>query len=291
MDILQKLGFDSHDRVAIVHVDDIGMSHPANVGGVRALDGAATCASIMMPCPGFAEIVEIADRRPELDLGVHLTMNSEFPDFRWGPARDDVPTLCREDGTMWQTARETISHADPEEVSREIRVQIEAVLDAGVDATHIDCHMGTLLDKKFFADYLQTGIEYNLPVLMPRLISAGLNDEHGIRLSEDYPAQLEDMEARGFPIIDFIEGQTPWYNPFTAEAHHLRRLESIPEGLTYFILHAAEGSEELRAFAPDWLQRHEEHRLFSDGTIDRGMDAAGIKRVGMRELRDQLRAG
>lgn len=289
MDMMQKLGFDSHDRVAIVHVDDIGMSHAANVGGVRALDGAATCASIMTPCPGFAEIVEIAGQRPELDLGVHLTMNSEFPDFRWGPVRDDVASLCRPDGSMWPTTRETIANADPEEVSREIRAQIEAVLDAGVDATHIDSHMGTLLDKKFFADYLQIGIEYNLPVLSPRSVSAGLLEEHGIRLPEDYAALVDDMEARGFPIIDFIEGQTPWYNPFTAEAHHLRRLDSVPEGLTYFILHAAEGSEELRAFAPDWLQRHEEHRLFSDGTIDRAMDEAGIKRIGMRELRDQLR--
>ena len=289
MDLMQKLGFDPHDRVAIVHVDDIGMSHPANVGAVRALDGAATCASIMMPCPGFAEIVEIARQRQELDLGVHLTVNSEFPGFRWGPARDDVPSLCRDDGSMWSTTRETVANADPDEVAREIRSQIEAVLEAGVDATHIDCHMGTLIDRKFFADYLQTGIEYNLPVLMARSISAGLLDEHGIRLPKDYQAQVDDMEERGFAVVDYIEGQTPWYNPFTAEAHHLRRIESGPDGLTYFILHAAEGSDELRTFAPDWLQRHEEHRLFSDGTIERGMDAAGIKRIGMRELRDQMR--
>ncbi len=290
MDMLNALGFGPEDRVAVVHVDDIGMSHPANVGGVRALDGAATCASIMMPCSGFEEITAIARRRPELDLGIHLTMNSEFPDFRWGPTRDDVPSLCRADGTLWETARETIANADPDEVAREITTQIEAVLAAGVDATHIDNHMGTLSDRKFFDIYIQSGIDYNLPVLMPRKISPGLLAEHGIGLSPDYDARLNEMEERGFPIFDYIEGQTPWYNPFTAEDHHRNRLRTVPEGLTYFILHAAEGSDELQAFAPDWLQRHEEHRLFSDGTMERAMDDAGIKRVGMREIRDQMRS-
>ena len=92
MKMQQALGFDSADRVAVVHVDDIGMSHPANVGGVRALEGAATCASIMMPCPGFEEIAAIARQRPELDLGIHLTVNSEFPDFRFGPSPRKSPT-------------------------------------------------------------------------------------------------------------------------------------------------------------------------------------------------------
>lgn len=290
MDMLQALGFDPGDRVAVVHVDDIGMCHPANVGGVRALDGAATCASIMMPCPGFEEIAAIARERPELDLGIHLTMNSEFPDFRWGPARDDVPSLCRPDGTLWQTTRETIANADPDEVKKELNAQIEAVLESGVDATHIDSHMGTLIDRKFFDIYIQTGIDYNLPVLMSRGISPGLLAEHGIGLGLDYDARLDEMEKRGFPVFDFLEGQSPWYNPFTAEHHHRNRLKSVPEGLTYFILHAAEGSDELQAFAPDWLQRHEEHRLFSDGTMERAMDEAGIKRIGMREIRDRMRS-
>lgn len=290
MDMLQALGFSPGDRVAVVHVDDIGMCHPANVGGVRALDGTATCASIMMPCPGFEEIAAIARKRPELDLGIHLTMNSEFPDFRWGPARDDVPSLCRADGTLWQTTRETIANADPDEVARELKAQIESVLEAGVDATHIDSHMGTLVDAKFFEVYIQTGIDYNLPVLMTRGISPGLLAEHGVDLGPDYDARLDEMENRGFPIFDYIEGQSPWYNPFTAERHHRNRLKSVPEGLTYFILHAAEGSDELRAFAPDWLQRHEEHRLFSDGTMERAMDEAGIKRIGMREIRDRMRS-
>ena len=254
------------------------------------MDGAATCASIMMPCPGFEEIAEIARRRPELDLGIHLTRNCEYPDFRWGPARDDVPSLCRPDGTMWQTTRETIAKADPDEVAREIKTQIEAVLEAGVDATHIDAHMGTLVDKKFFEIYVQSGIDYDLPVLMPRGVSPGLLAEHGIRLSADYDARLDEMEERGFAVFDYIEAQSPWYNPFTAEDHHKNRLQTVPAGLTYFILHAAEGSEELQAFAPDWLQRHEEHRLFSDGTMERAMDEAGIKRIGMREIRDRMRS-
>ena len=64
MSILQRLGFGADERVVVVHVDDLGMSRAANAGGVRALDGAATCGSIMVPCPGFDEIARIARGRP-----------------------------------------------------------------------------------------------------------------------------------------------------------------------------------------------------------------------------------
>ena len=291
MNVLRAMNFAPTDRVIVVHVDDLGMSHPANIGGVQALDGAATCGSVMMPCPGFDEIAHIANDRPELDLGVHLTMNCEFPGFRWGPACDDVPSLCRPDGTLLQTARETVANAKLDEIAREIRTQIDGVLDAGIDATHIDTHMGTLFDRRFFQLYLQAGLDYNLPISLPQKISPGLLAEHGLRLPEGYDAQLAHMRGRGFPVFDYIEGQTPWYNPFTAEFHQRARLQTIPEGLTYFVIHAAEGSDDLKAFAPDWLQRHEEYRLFSDGTMEGAMDDAGIKRIGMRELREYVRRG
>ncbi|MGH7291346.1 MAG: ChbG/HpnK family deacetylase, partial [Myxococcota bacterium] len=166
MSLLTELGYTPEERVVVVHVDDLGMSRAANAGGVRALEATATCGSVMAPCPGFDEMAGIARERPELDLGVHLTLNCEYEGHRWGPVRSDVPSLVAPDGGMWRTTRETIEHALVEEVDRELRAQIHRALDAGIDVTHIDSHMGTVFDLKFVDVYFRLAAEFKLPAFI-----------------------------------------------------------------------------------------------------------------------------
>ena len=84
--LANQLGFAADERVAIIHCDDIGMCSASNAGAFEALQrGPATCGSVMVPCPGFAEAAELSRALPGLDLGVHLTLNAEWPRYRWGP--------------------------------------------------------------------------------------------------------------------------------------------------------------------------------------------------------------
>ena len=103
------LGHDPSDRLVVVHVDDIGMSAAANRGALRALAGAATCGSVMVPCPGFDEIAEVARQRKDLDLGVHLTLNAEYESYRWGPVHDGAKSLVSGDGGMWRSSEDTVA--------------------------------------------------------------------------------------------------------------------------------------------------------------------------------------
>ena len=160
LSVLERLGFGADERVVVVHVDDLGMSRAANAGGLRAMDSTATCASIMVPCPGFEEIAEIARARPELDLGVHLTLNCEYEGYRWGPVCPDARSLMARDGGMWLTSRETVEHATPEDVERELRAQLDEALAAGIDVTHVDSHMGTVFDLRFVDVYFRIAREY-----------------------------------------------------------------------------------------------------------------------------------
>ena len=108
--LAEQLGFARDARVAIIHCDDIGMCEAANRGAFEALEsGPATCGSLMVPCPAFDAAAAIARSRPELDLGVHLTLNAEFANHRWGPVlgADAVPSLVDADGPretamMWR---------------------------------------------------------------------------------------------------------------------------------------------------------------------------------------------
>ena len=110
MSVNQALGYGPEERVVVVHVDDIGMSEAANAGALQALEGAATCGSVMVPCPAFEAAAELASARPDLDLGVHLTLNAEYETYRWNPVIGPGNSLCAPYGGMWRSLDETVEH-------------------------------------------------------------------------------------------------------------------------------------------------------------------------------------
>jgi hypothetical protein len=285
----ERLGLGAQVRAVVVHVDDVGMSRAANAGALRAFEGAATCGSVMVPCPGFDEIARIARARRDLDLGVHLTLNAEYEVFRWGPVRDDVPGLVSPDGGMWRTTAESVAHASPDEVMRELCAQIDRALDAGIDVTHLDSHMGTVMDAKFIDVYVELARAYRLPLFVPR-ISRAVLDRPGVRERVGKFLQiLEDVEASGFPVFDHFDADSLSFAPGTGHAHNSRRLDRLGPGLSYLITHCAEGGPELESITHDWRQRDEEHRIYSDGTMAREIEAREMRPLGMRALRDLVR--
>ena len=289
MSAVERLGFDPGECVVVVHVDDIGMSRGANAGALRALDGAATCGSIMVPCPAFQEIAEIARERHELDLGIHLTLNAEYETHRWAPLRDDVPGLVSPDGGMWRTTAEVIEKAGPEEVERELRAQIDRALEAGVDVTHLDSHMGTVLAPKFVDVYAGLAREYRLPLFMPRVDRATLRRVGFESGEKRYLEIVAELEALGFPLFDQFDADSLSFGAGSGREHNARRLDGFGPGLAYLITHCALGDAELEGITGDWRQRDEEHRIYSDDTMRREIEARGIRTIGMRPLRDLLR--
>ena len=169
--LAERLGFAATERIAIVHADDIGMCHAANLGAFDALEnGVVSCGSIMVPCPWFREAADLAAANPAFDLGVHLTLNSEWPGYRWGPVagRDRVPSLLDAQGYLPRTTVEVVRSARPDEVEIELRAQIEAALAAGIDVTHLDSHMGTVFFPPFVPIYAKLASEYRLPAMAVR---------------------------------------------------------------------------------------------------------------------------
>ncbi len=273
MDTVERLGFAAGTTVAVVHADDIGMSHAANVGAFAALEaGPATCGSVMMPCPWSTEAAEMARARPDVDLGVHLTLNSEFDGYRWGPVagRTAVPSLVDDAGHLLHTSRETVKYGSVDDVRTELRAQIDAALAAGIDVTHLDSHMGTVFHPKFFDAYLELGRAYQLPLFLPSVPE--------IRPDPDELVVFDGFDADS---LGFEQGE--------GDTHNVRRISELAPGLNYLICHPAQGGDELSAITETAHQRDFERQFYGGDAGRTALAAAGVETIGMYPLRELLR--
>ena len=161
----EKLGYPASAKLLIIHADDLGMAHSVNRATLEALEkGWVTSASVMVPCSWFPEVVRWAKAHPQADLGIHLTLDSEWTSFRWRPVSgsDQVPSLLDSDGYLLLDPE--LLHGTLPEIEREVRAQIERARAAGLPITHLDSHMLALTSKPdYFRLYLQLGTITKFP--------------------------------------------------------------------------------------------------------------------------------
>lgn len=167
----EKLGWPKGAKVIIFHVDDAGMSYSSNQGAIKSIEnGIATSCSIMMPCPWAASFTKYAVKNPKMDAGLHLTLTSEWQEYRWPPLGGikHSPGLVDDEGCMWHDVESVVKNADANIVEQEIRAQVERALKMGLKPSHMDSHMGTLFaHPPFLERYIKVGIEYGIPVMFP----------------------------------------------------------------------------------------------------------------------------
>src|SRR5256886_1113783 len=145
--IAERLGYPAGAKLLILHADDLGAAHSIDAASFDALDkGTISSASIMMPTPWVTEVAAYAKAHPNADLGLHLTLTSEWATYRWGSveAKGKVASLLDSAGNFPSEDGPVATVANPVEVEREIRAQIERALSLGIHPTHVDSHMGSL---------------------------------------------------------------------------------------------------------------------------------------------------
>lgn len=292
--LVERLGFAADARVAVVHADDIGMCHAANEGALEALaSGPVTCGSVMVPCPWFSELAARARELGDaVDLGVHLTLTAEWPSYRWGPVAGApaVPSLVDSHGHFPRSFAECVEAADPGEAELELRAQIDRALDAGIDVTHIDSHMGTVFAPQLLPVYLKLARDYRVPAFAVRPRERLLGELGLSPARAELRAAVEAYEAEGFPVFDHVDLDSLSFAPGEGETHNRGRIANLDEGLSYLICHPARGGDELNAIAPEAHCRDFE-RSFYGGEAGRvALEEAGVQTLGMRALRDLVRA-
>lgn len=290
--LLQKLGYSNADRLVIIHTDDIGMCH-ASVQAFQDLWSFGTISSgaTMVPCPWFPAVARMCREHPEMDMGVHATLNAEWESYRWGPisTRDAGSGLLDESGYFHQWHPAVYDNAKFEAVETEVNAQIERALAAGIDVTHVDSHMGTIMNPRFIQAYIQAAASRLLPNMLPRLQARGMNMMNlSPEEEQQYEPVMQQLENMGVPMLDgllFMPLDQP--NGQMELAKDL--LGNLPEGITHFILHPSIDSAELRAIAPDWQSRVSNYQTFMSDELKIFLEGEAIQLIGYRPIREAMR--
>jgi predicted glycoside hydrolase/deacetylase ChbG (UPF0249 family) len=276
-------------RYLIVHSDDAGMSHSVNDGTIHGMEkGFVSSCSIMVPCPWFPEFAEFARRHPEKDFGIHLTLNSEFENYRWGPVagRDAVPSLVDKDGYLHRNKEGVQKNAKPAEVELELKAQIDRALQSGIKLSHLDTHMGTVISTADMLEiYVRLGLEYELPVMMIRKLDPQIARGYPelVKRNEEY---IGALEAKGLPAIDHLFQFYDGSDHAARQARYLNTFRTLKPGVTQMIIHCGRNDAELQGITSSHFLRGDDTDIFSDPEVLAQIREMGVKIISWKELRE-----
>jgi chitin disaccharide deacetylase len=275
-DLTERLGHPADAKLLIISCDDLGSCHAANEGVYAALrDGVATCASLMVPAPWAKHAAVGYDGD---DLGVHLTLNCEHDTYRWGPITH-APSLLSGEGGFPRNVTDLWEHADPAEVLRECRAQIERTIAWGIDVTHLAPHLSSItLRPEFFDVYMELAVEFQLPIRLPSTIS---EEQAGFPFRK-----LAADEGVLFP--DHFDHD--WRAGSRDRVY--QSIRSLQPGVTEVHVQPAIDTPEVHAITSQANAWIDDLQLVTiDHQLRELIAASGAVLIGYRALRDAMRAG
>jgi predicted glycoside hydrolase/deacetylase ChbG (UPF0249 family) len=283
--LAQRLGYSATDKLLIIHADDVGMCHSVNVASFDAMEhGVVTCGSIMMPCPWVLEAADYCRKHREADLGLHLTLTSEWHFYRWRPItpQDAAPGLIDEEGYMWHEVPGVMMHASAAEVEKEVKAQIERAEMYDMKPTHVDSHMGTLFMGKYVAGYARQAKAHNLICMMPKPTKEMI--AIGKVMGSDVVKVFNELKPQGYVFLDRLVQGIDGHGLEARRKAYYDVFRSLKPGVTEIIVHLGGNDEEARHIMGSWENRYNDYLIMKDPQTKQLLDQLGIKRIGYREL-------
>lgn len=299
----ERLGFPKGAKVVILHVDDAGMSFDSNEGAIQALTkGVANSCSVMMPCPWVPQFLQFLKVHPDVDAGLHLTLTSEWRNYRWGPlaGKAAAPGLVDSTGSLWASVENVVKHASVDEVARELEAQWDRAYAMGFIPTHIDSHMGTLFaSPAFMEQYVKLGIKHQVPVMFPAGHATLIAAQNHIDAQQQ--AQLQAVGkmlwAAGLPVLDDLHNATyDWlppknlktpYKPNYKTPLYIAALQDLKPGVTMLIMHCTAPTEVFKEISDSGPSRKADLEAMLDPAFKKALQQQGIILTTWRELKQR----
>lgn len=283
----ERLGFPEGKKVLILHAHEMGMCQSTNAAAAQlSASGLPHSTAALAPCPWFNDYADAVSKQKDADVGLTLTLNSEWPNYRWQPMSSDgqVSSLVDSRGYFWSTPVQTMVNASTEEVKRELFVQLVRAQLKGVKPTHLTTHLGTLFTRLDFAQlYLQMAREHWIPAVVVEL-----TPEHVERFQQmgfPIPAELVQLIADyPLPKVDELVFM-PSADSYAAKKQaFVELIDGLGPGLTQVAFHPAVETEELKHIAEDWQERVWEAQLFQDQEVREMLESDDVILTTWREV-------
>jgi chitin disaccharide deacetylase len=285
--LAELLGYPKDSKLLIIHADDMGLSHSVNTACIKAFENKGiTSGSIMVPCPWAPEISAYAKEHPGMDVGIHLTMTAEWILYKWGGILpyDQIPSLLDKNNYFYPSVEELGKTAKGEEAEKELRAQIDRAIASGVQPTHLDTHMSSVMaNPELVKIYLNLSEIYHLPVLIPRAY-----------LSLFPPEMAKSMESKIFLLDNLFMLEPKMITGKWIDAYK-KGLEEMKPGLNQMIVHLAVDNDEMQAISKghdDYGSAWRQHDLdlVSSPEFKDLLKANHIILIGWKQIRDLMNA-
>jgi predicted glycoside hydrolase/deacetylase ChbG (UPF0249 family) len=287
----ERLGFPPESKVLVLHAHGLGMCFETNAAGLQLVEsGRVRSASAMAPCPWFADVAQWSAKHRDVDLGLELTINSEWPRYRWQPVAGDdlVPSLTDVDGFLWRTPIQTMVSATADDVERELRAQIERAKSYGLQPTHLTAHLGTLFTRLDLTEvYLRVARQYWIPAVVVDLTPQQVDRfrQQGYPVPDELVQVLDDYPLPKVDDLRIVERADSYE---AKKQSFIKMVRELPPGITQIAFQPAVESEALKRIAGDWQQRVWEAQLMMDEEVRAVLASESIIMTDWRELMDRF---
>ena len=283
----QRMGFPADAKVLVLHANELGMCYETNAAGTKLLEsGVVRSAGAMAPGPWFGDLAQWCKAHPDADVGLELTLNSEWDHYRWPPvaAGGLVPSLTDADGFLWRRPVQTMVNSSARDVERELRAQIARAKAAGVQPSHLTTHLGTLVTRPDLIEvYLRIARQEWIPAMVVELTPEQVERfaQMGFPLPENIIQLLDDYPLPKVDDLHFVADADSYDEKKQA---FLAMLRELSPGITQIAFHPAAASEALPRIMPEWQQRVWDAELMADGEVRQALTADGVILTDWREL-------
>ena len=281
--IAEKLGYSEDDKLLVIHADDLGLEESVNSTSFESLKkNTVTSASIIMTTEKIDEVANFSEINPSLDLGVHLTVTSEWRMHKWGGIlqNKDITSMLNSNNHFYWNKRKFTKFSNLDEVRNELQAQIDLAVSMGINISHIDSHEGALFfDPDVFKMYLNLAKRNNLLAFVPIQAS--------VHFDENFPKPDHAI------IFDQFFMAEAGIKPFEMEKYYLDIIDNLKPGLSQIIVHFGLNNEKMKDITQGKtnygsLWREIDYNVMNSEKFIKSLEENNIKLINYSDLKNVI---